>query len=766
MATNSITIRYRPVRIGFLVEDGRIDDLVSAAGLNTLLWGGIYNPVIPISRTRLQFAEQLLDLFSVDLLYAVSENEAIAAFKESHISLRDPNYTSEQIFYQDWHTNKNLVWYLDSHNIFNYYWERDLKHNPDGEQSNCLLLRWDDGDPLRSVFSLQYGFFPTEYDLRDDFEHAFIKMLHSREVSLAQDAPLDPEFAIKIDPLALTRSELLGQHYPFRGDGVYFGDEDDFEDLLAFWNLRAAGRDLLFLPRRHMDRLQALTAVHIQKLDERPNSRLMVKDHLSLHHRSATDEEVAAIRESLPTQKTLVNRRFEETLWNDSNVKPVNFHFRWEKAPMSVDRIHERCTVDIQLPEMRFLTDEERGIGLLGQQLVVEVSSHSKFSHPGHVLRVPYIRQLNEFYSREMAVHPWELRVQRDGIAKIIKTREDMLTLYPISHPVLICKLLEFAGMKAKMSQPGLLATKIIEKLDGVDGSRVFKIRGVRELMQGLESAQSVTHGEATKRIFSEGQFEKHEGLYIEPREAGKLTTGHVFDFLLRHGFFRGGLELSCDECNLHNWLSLREIDDEWECEYCGGRNLTALHLRDRGDWRFRKSGLFAKDNNQEGAIPVILTLLVFLRILDMSEFVWTTALELDPPGCETDFCVLNYREIGGIEIAVGECKSRGGQIDQQDVDNLKKIREKLTSVGLECYVTFAKTADEFTPDEVALLAEVADQDIPMILLTNCEMEPYEPYRENKSGLPEKYPHSLGEMARNSMKRYLQREYHPPVWPV
>ena len=266
--------------------------------------------------------------------------------------------------------------------------------------------------------------------------------------------------------------------------------------------------------------------------------------------------------------------------------------------------------------------------------------------------------------------------------------------------------------------------------------------------MQSLKPVHSVTRGEAEKKIFSEEQFKKHESLYIEPRETKKLTTGHVFDFLLRYGFFRGGLELSCDDCNLHNWLSLKEIDDVWECEYCGGRNLTALHLRHRGDWRFRKSGLFAKDNNQEGAIPVLLTLLVFLRILGMSQFVWTTSLKLDPPGCETDFCILNYRWMGGIEIAVGECKSGGRQIDKQDVENLKKVWKKLTVSDLECYVTFAKTTDGFAPDEVALLTEVADQGIPMILLTNCEMEPYEPYREKESGLPEQYPHSLGEMAR------------------
>ena len=360
MATTSVTIRYRPVRIGFLVEDGRIDDLVIAAGLNTLLWGGIYNPVIPISCERLEFAEQLLDLFSVDVLYTVSENKAIVAFKESHSSLRNPHY-SEQIFYQDWHTQKNLVWYLDSHNIINYHWERELKHKSDGEQSNCLLLRWDAGDPLCSVFSLQYGFFPTEYDLRADFERTFIKMLRSREVSLAQDAPLDPEFATKISPLALTRSELFGQRHLLRGDGVYLGDENDFEDLLAFWNLRAAGRDLLFLPRRHLDRFQQLAATHLQKLDERLNSHPTIEDHLSLHHQSATDEEVAAIRESLSIQKPLVNSRCEESVWNGLNVKPVNFHFRWERTPASVDKVQGRYEVSIQLPEMRFLIDAERG---------------------------------------------------------------------------------------------------------------------------------------------------------------------------------------------------------------------------------------------------------------------------------------------------------------------------------------------------------------------------------------------------------------------
>ena len=64
------------------------------------------------------------------------------------------------------------------------------------------------------------------------------------------------KLAESVGPLAMTRSLLRGHRDLFRGEGVFLGNEDDFEDLLTFWNLRAAGGSLLFLPRDHIDRLQ------------------------------------------------------------------------------------------------------------------------------------------------------------------------------------------------------------------------------------------------------------------------------------------------------------------------------------------------------------------------------------------------------------------------------------------------------------------------------------------------------------------------------
>ncbi len=172
-----------------------------------------------------------------------------------------------------------------------------------------------------------------------------------------------------------------------------------------------------------------------------------------------------------------------------------------------------------------------------------------------------------------------------------------------------------------------------------------MKIKGVRSLFQDTKSTDLVTRGEATNIIFK-NDFAKHKSLFIEPRSGKDLTADQVFEFLLKHEFLRAGLELQCDNCKLWNWLSLKQLDDHWDCEYCGARGITSTQLKNRGDWKFRKSGLFAKDNSQEGAIPVILTLLTINRVFSPSQLIYSTSLQLNASGinCETDLVLLNYQ--------------------------------------------------------------------------------------------------------------------------
>ena len=51
MTQLSATLRLRPVRIGFLVDPSDMASLRQVMRISTCLWGGIYNPIIPVCKT-------------------------------------------------------------------------------------------------------------------------------------------------------------------------------------------------------------------------------------------------------------------------------------------------------------------------------------------------------------------------------------------------------------------------------------------------------------------------------------------------------------------------------------------------------------------------------------------------------------------------------------------------------------------------------------------------------------------------------------------
>jgi hypothetical protein len=93
MTNLSLTVRYRPARIGWCVRDGNWEDLRSALRLTQIFWGGAFNPVIPVGAS----ANQLIKKFRVDVLFPVNKSPGAVAFAGSYDSLRWPLFETELI---------------------------------------------------------------------------------------------------------------------------------------------------------------------------------------------------------------------------------------------------------------------------------------------------------------------------------------------------------------------------------------------------------------------------------------------------------------------------------------------------------------------------------------------------------------------------------------------------------------------------------------------------------------------------------------------
>ena len=529
-----------------------------------MLRGGIVNPIVPVS-ADLKTAERLVDLFCVDLLFGVGEDSHINAFKARHQYLIDPHNFRDSILYEDWHTERLRLAYLDVISTIEQHWQAEIRHKPTEFRSNAALVRWIPEDTLANLFSLLFGFYPTDLNLLDDFDAAFLNGLKAHEVRIERDALIDGHLARRVSPIACTADGLIGGNRRPSGDGVYIGDSDNFEDLVTFWNLRAAGGALTFFSPMHSARMRTYIEEHLQDLDERhdgtPNRP---RDSIIVYYMRDHEADARAFADAFQTARPKVLYNVTTNTWNGLNIRPSFFHFDYQKVLANTEESFNRPVVTFALPDKKFLPKDAPNTPDW-QHLVVSLNFYGGMKGVEHTLRPPFLRQLNEFYSRAMAFDPWALRIEPEGIALIIDTRDTSAQLYPLGHRDLLLRIFELAGVKADRSQPGRLALRIIANMKEympLEACRVFKIRGVRLLLKTMR-VEDERPWEAAMKTIAEEQFGKFKELYIESRRERELKPHDALRFLVEKRILKPRLKLRPTD-----WLFRRNTT--YKCEECG----------------------------------------------------------------------------------------------------------------------------------------------------------------------------------------------------
>jgi hypothetical protein len=720
------------------------------------VWSGYHNPIIPVGPST-ALANRLLSCFNVDALIPVSEHEAVTRFLGKNEARYPRGLESEAFFRPDWRTEKQRLKFLDVINVVDDLWETTFKSQTSHEHSDCCLVHWDPWDPPHVVLGAMFGSYPKDLDLDVDYTAAFRSGLRG------QDVPIDPAGGLPFillhgcSPIQLTTHKLRYEGSRVRDrSGVLVGRSESFDDLLAFWNLRAAGNDVVFLPVDQAHRCEEYARRHVAHLDSLPDLHPTITNHVTVTHASQEAHALEFIS-GLPPGKPRALANYDDVVWNGLNEKPLRCFFDRRTALGTVANETETPRVHFTLPEKTFLRDTSGRARY--QKLALSVHPYTESVYQGHTLRLPFIPQLNDEWIHDLVIDSTRFRVEPEGCCIIIEADHQTQSLAPASFDRVINAVFGYADMKVQKSQAGLLATRLLEAMGSIEACRVFQIGSVRKLIKGLDRTSVTQREEATKIIYDEGRFSKHRRLYIESREGGDLTTDAVFDFLLKKDVFRAGLELACDHCQLEDWLPLRRIDDFWICEYCGHRNRTSLHLGHRGDWSFRKSGLFAPDNNQEGAIPVLLSLLTCHRIFDGDDIIFSTSLKVEglAKPAEMDLCLIHLEDSGEFQLVIGEAKSEGGEIDSDDIANAMGIRAQFAAKNIACCLMFSKTAHHFQESELNLFRELDRKDIPLVLLTSNELESYYPYVGNdiEDRVPHKHAVTLDQVVQNSKALYL-----------
>src|SRR6266478_522059 len=721
MATISIRIRYRPLRLGWCVREGNCADLRKVLRLAHTLWGGVFNPILSLGDP--DRAAQLVRLYQVDALFPAEEDAQLTTFAERFPHLRWPG-VHKSVFIGGMGERGHATCLDIYHPIRRIYEENlDGKHQPN---VTATLYEWDPADPLGDVFLAQFGAFPSREEIHLDYDGMIERNLKGARTALLPDGPVPAEAYKQLTPSALSGFDLWRDRSPnWDHPGLYVGDAGDFTDVVDFWNLRAASLKVLFFDPQHEARLGEVARAYIRVLGERPRDDTRFETEFGVWSKEGREVDLKPFN-----AKSVMRVELHEGIWNGRNLKPPLMYIEDERVLGSRSENEGIPSLTFELREKPFYDEYE----LHTQNYVASVEPLAYGEDEQVTFSYPFLPELNDFYWREVC-RTDGVRSERNGLGVITDVGTSNLTINAVTSRALIANIFQAFGMKSQVSEAGRIALRVIQQMGGVQGCRVFKIAGVRTLIEKYKPLQSFTRGDATQIIAEVDpithvpNFSRYEPLFIEPREGDKLKPQHVFDYLVKRNVFRVGLTFTCPNCELEFWTHLDDVATEITCEYCGKRFNVTPQLKD-GAWAYRRSGLFGREDHQQGAIPVALTLQQMDTVLHWG-MIYATSMTLEPAGarivpCETDVVIVSEKGFydDAVGIAVGECKGRG-EITEEDLRKLTQVADAFPKDRIQPYIVFSKTAP-FTAEEIARCRAAQPPGRKrVILLSDRELEPY-----------------------------------------
>jgi DNA-directed RNA polymerase subunit RPC12/RpoP len=701
------------------VRPGVVADAVAAAQLNTLLWGGRFNPIVAVTDDP-EPARRLIRDFRVDLLHAVADDARIQALVEEHDHLRWP-FGAGSLLAPRGPDNEIEPTVVDVAPALEHAWARTFRSS---ESSQFRSFSWAADDELAALFAIWLGEYAGEvgeryrglYETRLRAEEAEVRAVDFGEHDLL--APLDA-----------TGATLRGDVFGRRSFAVVVGDPQDAEHLAALWNVRAAGyRTVFYTGNEQLDRgLVRQLRRHVASYPERREW----ERHLDLF--CLRGEEIpAGLAALLGDDANPILHHGLATAWSDREP-PALFATESHSVLASAEEGADgRPLIHIALDRKPF---SEARLDREMQQWIASVGVSVEAQYEG-TLRLPYLPRLNRFYwDATLRLH--EVRSEFDRLGVITTPSDHALVLRPLQREPLIANIFGLAGITATQSPSGHRAHQIVRQLGHLQRCRVFRLPGVRNLLKQREAHMGVNFSRAAQYIRED--FAEAEPFYVsgqhldDPRE--------VFRFLLHQRVFLAAHELTCPSCGLPSLHSARELDDEIRCPQCGHLFLLAPAIR-TDQWRYRLTGLLAqpeqhvlpedRPDRPPEAVAVLLTEVWLHDATHSDQLLLDTNFEVRGDGLdgEIDIVAIERGRLGRTAVVIGECRTEI-PFTAENIAKLELLASRLRTVGLDCSPLFATLRNAFSDEEIALFRELRDRerygDIvvarPPILLTRADLE-------------------------------------------
>lgn len=734
-------VRLRPVRFAYLV---RPDDSTKAAEvfeINTCLWGGRFNPIIPCFKQvpkwwdrhhkSFESANEIingyLDFFEPDFIVETQTGLSTGlGFDPARV------LTLENMLFSEGDQGQS-GYGLNIHDLYKDLYRKDYKFV---RRNNHNIIDVVAKDRAFSAFcACLFGAFPKDPGL-GYLSRGFKEAFGPEEVSLTGSVLSDLFSGGFTSALRIGISNIDPTFHNSHEPVLFVLDAKKPRDLIDFWNLRAVRPRVLPIPLQWLDELTAFAkqyiADHHQPLRGNPNG--VMTQATVMFSRSIPTNEIERIHESyflVDIEGANVRQDWYPSFW-----RPHSDHVLGDTRPTLTA---ERRTFDLPYRDS-------------SEKIQFECLYPPFADEWGNSYRWANVVELTDWAGQNQAatVYPCEYRnptYPNFGFGReiLLPTTEGLVTFprykdIPESWEIpdgttAVGAWLKTNGIKAFTSDAGRSTQQIIQTLGGIWGVSCLANSKVIELLNEITR-------KPTTRTMQHQAFEQR----LKCTETEGFPNLRSFENLVEKKAVELGLELKCAKCAHWSWYALDQLGQFVRCSLCLQQfEFPTIHPNSstHSRWVYRLIGPFALPDYSRGGYSAALSIRLLgarLGSVGSGKVTWSAGQELEfsqTKRVESDFILWYQREMQfGVshptEIVFGEAKSFGKDAFQDnDVQRMKELAIRFP--GSVLVFSTMKRADELSSEEIHRISKLAmwgrefirgrnKTRAPIILLTGSEL--------------------------------------------
>ncbi|MBI4608566.1 MAG: hypothetical protein HY726_06145 [Candidatus Rokubacteria bacterium] len=730
MPLGTLTITLRPIKLAFLVDPSDTAAIRQAIRINSFLWGGKFNPIIPLVRRRPKpwrdpisppplgpsLVSGYLDAFDPDFVVVVGSCSAAGIDVGNRKLLNDSDILQGVI------EDRIPQYGVGLFELLEYLLVTELKFVRRVPIKFCfprfrkhrLFLESVFGSLPPGVDGLMQRSFPAE--LAPEMSTC---SLSSYSETLASSSL----YPLRLSSLYISR---LGAPRLGRETCIFVLDATDPLDVIDYWNLRAIGWDVVPVPTQGA-KLGPVGTLARQFIEE---NYWPYRDNPSLYHRTTilksrctTIEDLEAFIQSL----SISNSRDPD---NPKYLKDSHYPRIWDEWA----RTHDDATccdleADTRHHDLAGL-DERVSFRTLDPKFIARFDGYGspRFANRIELRQYGRIDPVAEVIPEGDSRLVWaiggigfdEWRFSKKGMTYLSR-----FTDWPVQFTIpkaedMFIEWLKSKQWSAGLSPAGRLAKQMLIQLGGVFGTFRLANEKTIELLSKMAGGGTVAAGglwEVVRRIASQ------EEIVRDP----KIVLKHLIEAKM----FQLGIELQCPVCTQRSWYSVQEASYELECGKCLSRfPLPSDSPRDIA-WSYRALGPFSLPKQGYGVYSVLLTLRFFSHLRrDATTPLLSFTARKDGQEKEVDLgMLLQYKSFGipQAELILAECKTFN-PFTRDDCTRMRTLAESFPGAVL----VFATLKKVLTAQEKRLLGGVVNRGRrywkaerpfnPVVILTGTEL--------------------------------------------